>query len=578
MKSSCGQKKTDLVSAEEYNALLDELEATRKQLHFAKALVDNIPFPVFSKDEEGALQSVNKAYEEFFQVSRENVLNKDLNSLEYFSSKEQENYHKEALYAIQNLTGTHCERVYSVPKGDVSTLFWSKGFVVPQGDDRGLVGIIVDISKQKNLEKDLAQKVEELREVQQHMEASRERMELMLDTMPLAAQIWTEDGQMLDTSLEAVRLFEFTDKKTYWDNFNYIHPEYQPNGKKSLEVVKDFLAESFAHGSAHIEWLHIDRAGQEVPIDITSIRSSLHGQSVVVVFLRDLREHYANLEKLREADAYTNLMFDFNPLGTLVWDHNFTLIHCNKALAVGFGFDSTEELIANFDSLIPEFQPDGTPSVQMMQEGLQQTATEGSVKLSWVGLSRYGEEIPCYVRGIRVKYGGEFVVMAYVEDLRQSEAQKKKLRMAEQRTAAILSGVPLSINLLRPDFTIIDCNEVAIDLIGTKDKEEYLAEFHHVLAPIQPDGRTAPEHIQDILHRTRTTGRDHCEILAINMQGEEVPLEITAVSAHLEHEELYIVYAHDLRETRRMLKEIELARKAAEQSAQAKSEFLAAPP
>ncbi len=407
------------------------------------------------------------------------------------------------------------------------------------------------------------------------MQIVKERMQLMLDTMPLAAQIWSVDGQMLDTSLEAARLFEFSNVQTYKENYVSALPEYLPNGQKSLEFIQDMINEALENGTSHTEWTYIDQAGQAVPIDITSVRSSLHGETVILAFLRDMREHYANLEKLREADDYTKIMLDLNPLGTLVWDKDFTLVHCNKALAVCFGLTEAEEFISHFLTLIPDFQPDGAVSLERMQNVLMQTSLEGKAETPWMGKSITGEEVPCHVQATRTKYRGEIVIVAYVKDLRESEAQKKKLQIAEQRTQAILNGMPLTVNLLRPDFTILDCNDAAVNLTGHPDKNTYLQDFSNILPPAQPNGQSSSSLIYDVLSKTQKKGKTSHEVVILDRHKEELPLEITAVSAHLEHEDLYIVYGRDLRETKHMLKEIELAKEAAEHSARIKSEFLA---
>ncbi len=559
----------------ENQALREELEATRNELRFMTGLVDNIPFPVFSKDGQGRMRTVNKAYIEFFQERKEDILHKSIKDLDYFSPEEQELYHEQAIQAAHNMTSYHCERLYSVPTGEVPTLFWSQGFAIENTDEKALVASIVDITTQKKLENALAQKVDELKVVQKDMQLAKERMQLMLDTMPLAAQIWSADGRMLDTSMEAARLFEFVDKEEYWANFANKLPEYQPDGRKSLELIQEILQEALNTGTSHIEWRHVDSAGKAVPIDITCVRSSFQGETVVLVFMRDLREHYAHLEKLREADAYTKLMLDSSPLGTLIWDKDFNLVHCNKALSTTFGLESPEEFIEHFLELVPEFQPQGGNSLEIMQNALRTTIEQGQHQLPWMGKSMDGQDVPCAVKSVRTKYRGEFLVVAYVEDMRASEEQKKKLKMAEQRTDAVLSGVPLGINILRPDFTIVDCNEAAVKLLDHVDKASYLESFKDVLPAAQPDGRDPVTLIQDVLSQTRDKGRMRCEIMALNSHDEEIPLEITAVEAHLEYEELYIVYAHDLRKTKQMLKEIELSKDAAEQSAKAKSEFLA---
>ncbi len=575
MKEHSTSNNTAPITSDEYATLLVELKATREKLHFMEALVDNIPLPLFSKDKDGVLLLVNKAYEDFFNTTKDTVLNKSIKKLDYFSKEEQESYHTDALWAIENLSSTHCERVYTVAKTNKPSLFWSQAFATPQTEERGLIGVIVDITKQKVLEYDLEQKVKELHTAQEDIQLSKERMRLMLDNMPLAAQIWSEDGELLETSLEAARLFEFENTEDYIKNFHSIHPEYQPNGKKSLDYIQELIATALREGKLDAEWTHISNSGEKIPVQITCIRSLLQGETVLLAFLKDMREYYAQMEKIREADEYTKLMLDLSPLGTLVWDSNFTLMHCNKALAISFGLQEAQDFITHFFELIPEYQPDGQVSLQVMQDALQNALETSSSQLSWMGKSITGEEVPCHVYAVRSKFRGTPVVVAYVKDLRESIEQEKKLQLAEQRTAAILNGIPMGINLLTPNFEILDCNDVAVGFSGYSSREEYIANFATVLPPKQPDGRDGATLICDILTEARQKGTSRHEIMAMNVHQTEFPLEITAVNAHLEQEDLYIVYTRDLRETKRMLEEIELSREAAEQSAQAKSDFLA---
>ncbi len=299
MKNSSKNNKQE--ADKEKEALLAELEATKKKLHFAETLLDNIPVAIFSKDEKGVMLSANKAYEAFFNVKKANVLGKTIKNLEYFSQKEQDEYHKQALVGVEDLSTLQCEREYFIEGRQVSTLFSCRGFEVAESKERGLVGVIVDIETQKNLERVLAQKVEELNEAHKNMRRVKERMKLMLDTMPLAAQIWSFDGKLQTTSMEAARLFEFPNIESYRENFKNIHPEYQPCGKKSLDRIEEVLQETLEKGSSRTEWTHIDRKGKEVPIDISSTRSSLHGETIVLSFLRDLRETKQMLQEIELA-------------------------------------------------------------------------------------------------------------------------------------------------------------------------------------------------------------------------------------------------------------------------------------
>ncbi len=560
---------------ERYEQLLKEHEATLKKLHFMEAFIDDIPLPIFVRDENGVFLSINKACENFFEISRDVVLNKTIKELDYLTKEELNANHEDALQSVKDLGCLHSERVYTVNNKKKPSLFWSKAFVTPQTGERGLVAAIVDITKQKMLENALAQKVDELNIAQENINLSRERMRVMLDNMPLAAQIWSTDGQLLDASLESTRLFEFETLEDCQNNFTSTTPEYQPNGKKSLEYIQETLDLAHKEGSAFVQWLHVDKMGNPVPIDINVKRSSLYGETVLLVFLKDMREHHAQMEKLHEADNYTRLMLDLNPYGTLIWDHNLTLVHCNKALSVTFGLKESEDFIRHFLELIPEFQPDGNVSLETMQNVLLKALDEGFAECFWQGISITGEEIPCNVHVVRTKYRGEFVLIAYVKDLRESEAQKKKVEIAEQRMSAILEGVPLGIVLLSPEFQVLDCNEEAVRITDYDNKEHYLEHFYETFPLTQPDGEESMELNQRLMIAAKEQGFVRHEIWAVDRHQSDLPLDVKLINQTLEHEDLFIAYAHDLRETKSMLKEIELSRQAAEQSDRAKSDFLA---
>ncbi len=276
-----------------------------------------------------------------------------------------------------------------------------------------------------------------------------------------------------------------------------------------------------------------------------------------------------------EADGYAQVMLDQSPFGALIWDQHGNLVDCNKALALIFGLDDTQQFLDNFPTLFPEVQPDGVSSIERMRQEIGKTLIEGSTTCYWMGKCAKGKELPLEVKGVRAKHNGEYVAIGYLSDLRELEGNIKKAKEAELRTNAILNGIPMGINLLNADFKIFDCNDKALEIMNMISKQEYIDTIFEYLPEIQPNGQNTALLLQENFLLAKQNGYTNFEVFLFTTDNEALPVEITLIRANIAHEELYIGYVLDLRETKKMLGDIELSRVAAEKSAMAKSEFLA---
>ncbi len=574
MKTSNNNPQKAEVSLEEYNQLLAELEETRHKLAFFETLVDEIPIPTFAKSADARFCAINKAYEHYFCIKSNDLLGITVLDLQHLSLEDRKKYQAEDLHLIENAEETHYETTFEFDGGTAQAMYWTKGFRAKTGE-KGLVGVFVDISRQKELETSLANSVIELKKAQDNVQAANDRMKAMLDTMPLAAQVWSQDHVMLDASQETARLFGFKDPQDFIKRFKEIVPEFQPNGEKSAELAQQYITEAFESGYLRKSWTQLNTQGEVIPLDAIFIPSFIRDEKVLLVFLRDLREQYEHIRKIREADEYTKVMLDASPFGTMIWDKDVNLLDCNEAVARVFGVQDKHEFQKMFHTLYPEFQPDGVPSAQKMVEHIQIALTEGSTKSSWTGLTPEGLEIPTEITAVKAKHNDQDMVVAFVHDLREIEESIKKTQLAEKRTEAILNGVPLGINILNLQLQALDCNDEAVRMSGFKSKDEYLEKVMSHFSEIQPNGQPAEQFIMEKFSDVRQGATKSFEMMALGANRENIPIDVTLSHVHNEHEEFYIGYVRDLRESKAMLKEIESSKEAAEKSAMVKSEFLA---
>ncbi len=277
------------------------------------------------------------------------------------------------------------------------------------------------------------QDLREIKASQKSAKLAEERTQLMLDTMPLCANFWSTDLQNLACNAEAARLFDLKDTQEYLDKFHLLSPEYQPSGTLSSVAAQAHITRAFNEGYDRFEWLHQKLNGEPIPAEITLIRSTLNEETVVMGYTQDLREIKASQEIVKQAEMRNQLMLDSFPMGANFWDADMQLVDCNLEVAKLYGFASKEEYRNNFTSVLPDVQPDGRPSIEVVAAWLQKAMTTGYERFEYMCIVPQTQEpLPVEVTVVRIIHEGRFGAISYVRDLREFKAMLKEIREAEE--------------------------------------------------------------------------------------------------------------------------------------------------
>ncbi len=128
------------------------------QLAFTQALVDSIPNPIFVKDRYTRFITFNQAYEKVFGMKRESYVGKKVLDVEYIPVEAREGFQREDEENIAKRGGSYKELAIPYSDGKIhDVLYWTKTFELSNGSIGGLLGVLVDISEQKHLERQLAE-------------------------------------------------------------------------------------------------------------------------------------------------------------------------------------------------------------------------------------------------------------------------------------------------------------------------------------------------------------------------------------------------------------------------------------
>ena len=132
---------------------------------------------------------------------------------------------------------------------------------------------------------------------------AEDRARVMLDTTPLCANFCDEHHNVIDCNLEAVKLFDLSDKQDYLNRFYELSPVYQPNGALSRDLITMYLSKAFREGRFVFEWMHQKLNKEEIPTEITLVRVQYKNANVVVGYTRDLRELKARMAEIEHTQA-----------------------------------------------------------------------------------------------------------------------------------------------------------------------------------------------------------------------------------------------------------------------------------
>ncbi len=134
--------------------LKDEIERINRELLFYKEALNASPNPIFLKNSNAQFIFFNKSYESFFGVNREDLIGTTVEESTHLDEKDKFRYHIEDMVALENQSSVSYEDEFVRGDGQsVPALYWSNGFL--SGEDRGLIGEIVDIDKVRSFEKKL---------------------------------------------------------------------------------------------------------------------------------------------------------------------------------------------------------------------------------------------------------------------------------------------------------------------------------------------------------------------------------------------------------------------------------------
>jgi signal transduction histidine kinase len=126
-----------------------------------------------------------------------------------------------------------------------------------------------------------------------------QRTKLMLEATPLCTQLWNKNMGLVDCNEAAVKLFGVRDKQEFFNRFFELSPEYQPDGRRSEEVVFEILRRALDGEHIVVDgWMHQKLDGTPIPAEVVATRVKYGNEYVVAAYASDKREYNRMMKKI----------------------------------------------------------------------------------------------------------------------------------------------------------------------------------------------------------------------------------------------------------------------------------------
>ena len=346
-----------------------------------------------------------------------------------------------------------------------------------------------------------------------------ERAKLMLNATPLGCSLWDEYENCIDCNDEVLKMYALEDKQEFMKRFYELSPEFQPDGRASLEKGMTNFRKAFSEGGCTFDWMHYLPDGTPMPTEITLIRLKYGDKDVIASYVRDLREYKQLIKNEEEArslmNKFTAILENVDAM-LFVADLDYNIIFMNQNTAQTFGVNREKcigqkcyKAMRNFDKPCSICQlPKILPHKESLPTDLEEylwDETLGMWTESKVSIIRWVDESLVHFHSLIDRTREK----EYKDELRK--AMELSLAASASKTAFLAN---MSHEIRTPMNSIIGFSELALDGDIPQKTKDYLGK-------ITESGKWLLHIINDIL--------DISKIESGKMELENVPFSMYSI-------------------------------------------------
>ncbi len=423
------------------------------------------------------------------------------------------------------------------------------GSFIEMKEDQPLTQFTIkDISERKQQEEILKQSTEKAN-------AMSKRMREIALEQTKAAEMRQKLFEISNDGILMLHGEEFTEaNQAYLDFFGFdnikgklitdVSAPIQQDGTPVMEKAVERIEEAIKNRTNEFEWLHQRPDGSQFIGLVNMIFvEELDGKPLLQLTIKDITLEKEAKEALEKAASIRKKLVDIS-LDGIVTIHGEQFTEANKSFLKFFGFKKESQLLGktSFD-ISPEFQPDGTTSVEKLNGIFEQVIKKGAQEFEWQLQRPDGSTFDTLINGSFIEMKDDQPLTQFtIKDISERKQQEESLREASEKANAMSKKMRdialeqtkaiemrkklLDISndgiLLAHGGVFLETNRAGLEIYGVKDPSDFIGKTPADFSPeFQPDGQLSSAAAMAEINKTIENGTNNFEWVHTKLDGTE---------------------------------------------------------
>ncbi len=219
-----------------------------------------------------------------------------------------------------------------------------------------------------------------------------------------------------------------------------LSPDFQPDGKKSIDAVREKIALALQCGSLTFEWVHRRRDGTDFLVEVSLATIRLDGKDAFFITWRDIGERKQVAAALAEREEQLRNLFDNAPVGIFHSNLEGRMAEANPALANMLGYSSPDELTTAIADMTTQLYDDPELRPRIMAALLDSDGWVHYDDVVWRCKDNRLIRVDMTGRKVLNATGGVAYLEGFIEDITGRKQAEEALRESLERYELAIKG------------------------------------------------------------------------------------------------------------------------------------------
>jgi len=249
---------------------------------------------------------------------------------------------------------------------------------------------------------------------------------------------------------------------------------------------------------------------------------------------------------------YNLLMLAFNsaPMAITIYKTDFEPLYCNDEAVRMFGYENKPEYFKNFQTVFPEFQPDGRKTDDIWNEKIKEALKFGHSNYDGILRRKDKTEFHAKCEYLCTKYDDTTeVIIEYSTDITEIKAAQEQERLAHMQSEMFFETSPFIMNIWSEELVMLKTSKKAVEVFDLDNQQTYIDRFSELSPETQPCGTPSGMKAVSFVKQAFETDEPVVfEWMHKKLNGELIPSEITLMRYNLGGKFFVAAFTVDLRQ------------------------------